>query len=260
MSEDTTLTAMKAEATMDGAYVETPFQAIVRNAKARQGKTPSKCELIDPANPRVKAKAAWFGGSFLDLQGSVVRFAGKSIKAKLYEGELEMTIGEKASVTPVGDAPQGAGESSAPQASPGAGTGRQAPPPAQREPVDPVAYFHREMRKQSLFWLHCWQYGRDVAIKTKPEIPPEQFQGMVASLFIEGNRRGLSDRPPALREVDGVGFKTFVAPKPVGPTQAEIDAEAKKKAEAAAAEEERRHKEEAEKRRKAAEQDEDVPF
>lgn len=257
MSDSTTLAAICEEATEQGDYINASFafEAIVSNASAGRGKMPSKATLTDPKNQHVKVNAARFGGSFLDLEGSIIRITGKSIKAKRYNGEVDLTIGDKASVTVVGDAPRGQQPppqrtDSAPKTAAG-----QDRPPAAREPADPVAHFHLEMKKTALLWLHCYQYAADIATKVKGGIPPEMMQAAISSLFITGKDRGLLAKPPPPRSPDGVGFAAFVPIRPPAPTEEEIQAEARRKA----AEAEAAHKAELE-RKKKENLDEDVPF
>jgi hypothetical protein len=256
MNKETTLAEICGEATDEGTYINehVAFQVVVRNATARQGRKPSKADLHDPTNPRIKVKGAYFGGSFLDYEGSIIRCIGKSIKAKTYQGEVELSIGDKASVTAVGDAPRG---EAPPASQPGATApkGDSNPPPPARQPEDPVAHFHLEMKKTALLWLHCYQYAADIAVKVKGGLPPEMMQAAISSLFITGKDRGLLAKPPPPRAPDGIGFATFIPIKAAGPTPEEIEAEAKRRA----AEAEAAHK--AELARKAKENlDEDVPF
>lgn len=258
MSNEITLADICQQATEAGAYIsdKAAFEGVVRNAQPGQGDKPSKATLSDPKNPAITVNAARYGGSFVGLEGSVIRCVGKSIKAKLYKGKVDLTLGDKATITVVGTAPAAA---AAPQSAPQGDSNR---PPAQQPVGDPEAHFHKEMGKSALLWLHSFQYMRDVSAKIdSPALSPDLFQAGVSSLFIEGNRRGLGNKVPKLREADkeSGGYVRFVPVKPAGPTPEQIEAEAKARAAAAAAEEERRHKEEMAQRAKAND-DEDVPF
>lgn len=260
MSQDTTLAVICDQATDAGAYISdnAAFEVIVSNAAPGQGKVPSKALLTDPNNPNVFCNGARFGGSFVGMEGCVIRVIGKSIKAKRYNGNVDLTIGDKASVTKLGTAPA---SNAAPARQPQQQQSKEQS--AAQQPVgDPEAHFHKEMGKIALSWLHAFQYMRDVSAKIdSPILSPDLFQAGVSSLFIEANRRGLGHRVPKLRAADEKGgFVRFVAPKPESPTPEQIEAEAKARAAAAAAEEEHRHKEEMAARAKQNQDEEDVPF
>lgn len=259
MSDQISLSQICDEATEDGGWIDLPFEAIVRNAKARKGKQPSKADLVDPQNPRVKVEAAYFGGSFLELEGSVVRFTGKGRKAKLFEGNVEVTLYEKATVTVIGDAPASARTSepsrarddSHGEASRGTDTPPKTTDPKQKE--DPTAFFHKGMKKISLLWIHSFQYAIETEAKLKAKLPEPLFQSLVSSIFITAKDRGLVERIPAPRALDAKGLPVpYVPPQP---DPAELEAARQKAIEEAAkkAEEEAR-------RRHEENLDEDVPF
>lgn len=256
MSNVINLAAVAAMATEEGAWVNDPFQCVVKNAKmgqpASQGgrAKPSKCCLVDPENPNSVLWAAWFGGNFNKYEDKVIRVSGKGTKIGLYQGKPEINIGKEATVEIVGDAP----------------AALTAPPPAARHPApagkpgeDPAVRFHREMKKTALLWTHCYQYAVNVITKIPEELPDEMFQSLVSSLFITAKERGLLDKIPALRSVDDKGNPIpFVAPTP-DPAAAVAEAERVKRE----TEEKARLAAEAEKRRLAEQQeniDEDVPF
>lgn len=256
----TTLADVIGAATEAGEYVNAPFEAVVLNVKPKDGKRPQKADICDPKNPRTAATMAIFGGSLMDFKGSIVRFGGKGIKAKLYEGKVEISINDKTSVLHVGDAPATStptgGESppagkSAPAATPPRDEGRPA--------GDPVADFHKPMKKISLLYLHSYQYATDVQVRLHGKLTPEQFQACIASVFITAKDQGALRAPiPALREADGVGFKTFIAVRPtVDPKAAE---EAARVAAEAAAELAAKAAREKAAKAHAENLDEDVPF
>lgn len=260
MSEHISLSRICDEATEDGGWIDLPFEAIVRNAKAGRGKQPSKADLIDPANPRVKVEACFFGGSFLDYEGSVVRFSGKGRKAKLYEGNVEISLYEKATVNVLGDAPATTRTAEAARGEappPGGDAGAKARAP--KVEGDPTSNFHKEMKKASLLWTHAHQYARNVEAKLYPPppgsktphflMPPDLFQSLVSGLFITAKDRGLLERPPAPRQVDEIGVP--FAYLPPEPDPAAVEEAARKAREAAEAEARRKHQENL---------DEDVPF
>ncbi len=258
----TTLADVCRAANAEGVWADT-FDCVVNRADPRNGNKPSKADVYDPANG-TQAKLAWFGGDLTQYQGKVIRIGGKGNKAKLYNGATEISVGKNGTITPMGEASQ----QNAPKTTtpPTGGAGNPPPPPNDRPKVDPVTFFHREMSKQSLGYLHCLQYAQDIHARAKVEITPEQFQACVSSLYIEGNKRGLFNLVPKLRDVDDKSLPVrYVPPQPdpvaVAAEQARkaAEAEARRKAEEAEAA--------AEAARKAANQphtqenlDEDVPF
>lgn len=255
MSDHISLSRICDEATEAGGWIDSPFEAIVRNAKAGRGKQPSKADLVDPADPRVKVEACYFGGSFLDLEGSVVRFSGKGRKAKLYEGNVEVSLYEKATVFVVGDAPAAtrAAPAARGDAPKGDGGGAKGPGPGAKADGDPTAHFHKEMKKAALLWVHSFQYAVETESKLKAKLPEPLFQSLVSSLFITAKDRGLLDRPPAPRALDGKGFPVPYVPPQPDPAAIE---EAKKKLLDEAA----RKVEDELRRKQEAEVDPDVPF
>lgn len=261
-NEPITLAEVCDQATAEGTYINVPFDVIVRNATSGKGRVPSKADLTDPTNTRTKAKGAYFGGNFLDYNGSVIRMAGKGIKAKLYNGEVEISINDKTSVVVIGDAPAaGAARAGQPPDSQPAATPGHAPdtrtPPAAKPIENPEAEFHKGMKKTALLYLHAYQYACDLQVKTGNKLTPDHFQAACASIFIAADRNGALRAPiPGPRAVDGVGFMAYVAPKPDMKAAEEA---ARLAAEAAAAEAARKAKEEHAKRAKE-ELDEDVPF
>lgn len=243
-------------ATDEGEWVNGFFHAVVRNAKPRQGNKPSKADLCDPDSPNIKVAAAWFGGDLSDFEGATCIFDGKGMKVKSYKGKAELNIGKDALVNLLTAAPKGAAPA---PAADGGGATPPRTPPKDTPKVDPTVYFHRELAKMSLGYLHCLQYAQDIQTKTPGGMPPEQFQACVSSLFIEGNKQGLFAKVPKLRDVDDKGRPVrFVPPTPPAADPAEVERK-RLEAEKAAAEEARKRHEE-EQRRLQEQQDEDVPF
>lgn len=242
-------------ATDEGEWVNGEFRAVVRNAKPRQGNKPSKADLCDPDSPNIKVAAAWFGGDLNDFEGATCHFGGKGIKVKSYKGKAELTLGKDATVNIVTPAAAGTsrpapvGQNSAPAAAAS----------APKSDVNPEVYFHREMAKQALGYLHCLQYAQDIVTKSKVKLPQEQFQACVSSLYIEANKQGILHKVPKLREVDANGQPLrFIPPDKPAADPAELERQRIEK-EKAAAEKARLEHEEAERKRQA-ELDEDVPF
>lgn len=262
MSEQkTTIAEIISNATDEGSWINATFEAVVRNATAGQGRKPSKADLHHPKNPAIKVKAALFGASFLDLNGSLVKFGDKGTKAKRYNGEVEVTMSDKTSIMVVGDAPAPDASNTPParndqRGDPTPTPGNKQTPPAQQG--DPVAEFHKAFKKISLCYMHAFQYATDINNRLGGKLTPDQFQACIASVFITAKDNGALRAPPALREADGAGFKTYVAVKPVVDEAAQAE-ERRKAAEAAAAEAARVAREKAE-REHAENLDEDVPF
>lgn len=246
-----------------GDWVNGEFEAVVRNVTSRQGRKPSKADLCDPNSPNVKIKASLFAGEFGRFNGALCLFSGQGMKVKLYNGNAELTLGDKALINIIAAAPAG----QAPANNPPANTGpRNAPPP--RDPPPPetaddlARRFHSMMKKTALLWLHAKQYVTDMEAKDKTIYAEALRQSAISSLFITAKDHGLLDRVPALRALDDKGL-----PIPFVPVKkAEVAADP-----AAAAAEQERIKKEAEKlaaekeaARVAAEKqrliDEDVPF
>lgn len=271
----TTIAEIISAATTEGTWINGGFEAVVLNAQPRKGKVPSKADLCHPKNHAIKVRGALFSGSFLDLQGSLVKFAGQGMKAKLYNSEVDVSIGDKATLLVIGDAPVAEGASTPPaQSAASGGTKTQAPvgtpPPAKEKPAeDPTPAFHRGMKKIALLYIHAWQYATDANLKLHSKMTPEQFQAAVSTFLITADRNGVLRNPiPPPREPDGVGFRSYVPPKvQVDPAIAEEEArKAKEEAAAKAAEAARiaaeQHEAEAaaERARKAQDLEEDVPF
>lgn len=241
-------------ATEDGEWVNGYFFAVVKNATARNGRKPSKADLCDPDSPNIRIKASWFGGDFTDFRDAVCRFDGQGMKTKSFKGTPELTIGDKAQVNMETAAPKSAAAPSGQNAA----HANAGVPPAQHAPanpssVDPVTYFHREMKKTALLWAHAYQYAKETESKLKLSLPDLTMQAMISTIFIKADRQGLSDRPPALRACDDKGIPfAFVAATP-DPAAAEAAAKAaaEEAAKKAADEARRKHKEQ---------QDDYVPF
>ncbi len=253
----TTLSDVCRIATEAGEWAD-QFDCIVKRGEGPNGNKPSKASCYDPANGK-DARLAWFGGDLRDYEGKTIRIGGKGNKAKLYKGNVEISIGKNGTIAVIAEAP--AGSAPAPSTTPPAG--QNTPPPAQKQRVDPTTYFHREMQKLTLGYAHSYQYALDVQARIPKAMPPEQFQACVSSIFIEGNKHGIFAAVPKLRELDekGVPFK-YVPPVP---DPAAVKAEEERKA--AAAEAARKAREAEELARKAHNQpdaqenlDEDVPF
>lgn len=266
-NEPTTLAAIREQATEDGTWVNGPFEAIVKNAKAGQTPgngnkaKPSKCCLVDPKDPNTTLNACWFGGSFLKYEDKVIRVSGKGTKVSVYNSTPEVNIGKDAIVDIIGNAPAQAGPTPGAQTGPRDDSrGGNNPPPPAKPHDDPVTHFHKEMKKTALLWAHCFQYTVDTEAKLGVVLPPDQFQSLTTSLFMTAKERDLRGNAPAPRKktADGKTFEPYVAPKP-DPALAE---EQERKRREALEAEALRLQEEA--RRKAAHPhenlDEDVPF
>lgn len=249
----TTLADVCRAANAEGVWADT-FDCVVNRAEPRNGNKPSKADVYDAVNG-TQAKLGWFAGDLTQYQGKVIRIGGKWNKAKLYNGNVEINVGKNGTIAPMGNATGQAPKTDAP-----AGGGNQPPPPRTGDTpkVDPVTFFHREMSKQALGYLHCLQYAQDIQNKTPGGMPPDQFQACVSSIYIEGNKRGLFNLVPRTRELDDKGRPLrYVPPQP--------DPAAEEKARAAREEAERKQKEAEEAQRRASNQhsenlDEDVPF
>lgn len=269
-TKTTTLAEIRDSATDEGVWVNYPFEAIVRNGTAAQGKKPSKATLYDPNDPSIKVGACRFGGfaSFIEYEGKVVRFAGNGTKAKTYNGNVEITFSKNAEFIEVGNAaPAKPAAPAAPHDdSRGSGDEPPAAPPPPRPKVDPTTYFHRELAKKGLLWVHCFQYALNGQAKIGKPLAPDLFQAFVSTLYISADRQGLIAHVPALREVgsDGIPLR-FVPP---APDTAAIEAEKKKHEAELEAQRKAWEAEQAAKRARAAAApaapqenlDEDVPF
>lgn len=243
-----------ALATDDGEWVDGEFQAVVRNATAKQGNKPSKADLCDPDSPNIKVKASAFGNvDFTDLLGATCLFSGKGMKVKIYKGVAELNLSDKAVINVVTAAPAGQGRPAMAPANPSVQGGRRLAPPPAITPAEQASKFHRTLKKQALLWLHAYQYASDIEAKLGVVLPADLRQSVISSMFITAKDQGLLDIVPALREVKDGKLVPFVAPKVDAPDPEE----AARKAAEAAEEARRRHEaEEAAKR----ELDEDVPF
>lgn len=264
MSQDTTLREVIAQATEEGTWVNAPFEVVVHQAKPKNGKAPSKADIYQLGARGVQATLVSFDRSLVDYTGSRLRIAPKGIKAKMYKGAVEITVGKDTGLTVQGDAPV---DNSAPppqgaQREPAKTAAAQDRPPANRTTEDPENTYHKGMKKLSLGWLHAYQYGCDISVKVKGGLPPEQFQACVSSIFIEANKQGLNFTAPKLREANatGGGFVQFTKAA-VDPRIAEEEAKHKAEEAAKVAAEEARKKAAVEAERRRAENlDEDVPF
>lgn len=254
-------------ATDQGEWVNGTFEALVGNAKDGNGKAPNKADIFDPRDTSVRAKVAMFGGSFRNYEGRLCRFSGNGAKAKLYKGDVEITLGKNGVVTPLSEP---ARNIPAPKTAPVGATGATPAPGATRSQAPAVTptqtaaeaevSFHREMKRICLLLLHARQYlDETVARIGADNLTPEQVQSLSTSIFMTAKERGLLSRPPALRAVGEDGLaKPFVAPAkaadPEADAKAKEEAERKRQAEAARVAEEERLKRERE------ELDQDVPF
>lgn len=264
----TTLSAVCAAATEAGEWADT-FDCVVKRGEPPQGNKPSKASVYDPANGK-DAKLVWFGGDLRQYEGQTVRIGGKGNKAKLYRGAVEVNVGKNGTITSIGVAPQSPPtQTGTAPAADGQKTGTT--PPATRPRVDPTTYFHKEMGKAGLLWCHCYQYALTAESKIMPketELPIDQFQALVSSLFIRADRSGLMEHVPALRTMgdDGLPLR-FVPPQP---DPAVVEAERlRKEQEVEAARKLKEAEEAAQRAREAAQHnqhhpqenlDEDVPF
>lgn len=274
MSKTTTLAAIIAAAheearskdKPEGVWVDELDLAVKRSTPA-EGTRPSKASAYDPTNGQ-EATIAWFGGDLARYENKIVRIGGKGNKAKIYKGNLEISIGKNGTLQMIGEA-SAPKTTHAPEGAPrddSRGGGGGNPPPAAAPKVDPSTYFHREMAKLSLGYLHAFQYALDVRAKLKHEMTPEQFQACVSTVYISADKRGLFGKVPKLREYDDKMVPLrFIPPEP---DPAALEAERLRLAEA---EEAKRKADEAEKAAAAARAathrppqqenlDEDVPF
>lgn len=92
----------------DESWVDA-FQAVVGPVEARKSKAGNMFftgTLSDPQFPSVSIHATFFGPSPQSLVGKVCHFAGQGMKKSSYNGNAQITIGDKASRQPMGTAPQ----------------------------------------------------------------------------------------------------------------------------------------------------------
>lgn len=192
----------------EGAWVDGSLELCIRSAKPKNGKAPSKATGYDP-NTGEEIGVASFGVNLVTLEGRRVRIDGKGNKAKKYNGAVEVTVGKNGTIDDIGAAdshrPAPAANERAPRDDSRGGGGNpppKDPPPDTKPKVDPTTYFHRELSKLSLGYLHCLQYAQDIAVRNPLKMTDDQFQACVSSLFIQGNKDGLFAKVPKLREVD----------------------------------------------------------
>lgn len=259
----------------EGVWVNGALEVAVRNAQPKNGRAPSKATAYDPHTGQ-EIKLASFGLNLASLIGRLIRIDGKGNKAKEFNGEIEVTVGKNGTIDDIGaadgrPAPAPRASNPAPRDDSRGGpppdesrhsTPAEDPPPAEQR-VDPVVYFHREMAKLGLGYLHALQYADDVQERYNFELTPEQAQACVSTIFISADKRGLFHKVPKLREIDDKGHPLRFIP-PTAPTvdQAELDRQRKEAEEKAAREatEKARRQHEQEQRERQANLDEDVPF
>ena len=245
-------------ATENGEWVNGSFQGVVENPTQGQGRKPSKCTLRDP-DTNATVKLAVFGGTdLMRMRGALVECSGDGMKAKLYKGEVEVTIGDKAHINVISAPPRNAPapQQSAPASNPAP---RNAPPAHPATAAEIAKNFHITMRKIGLLLMHSQQYAFDFAKKWEDtsgghKLTDEQFQSVRTSFFMTAKDRGLLDIQPGPRAFDSAAgvFTPYTAPAAPSKTPEQLEAEKK--------ELERKAAEEAELKRQREKLDEDVPY
>lgn len=102
------------------------FQAVVGQCKTFQTKTGKSMHKAEVSEGGAKASITSFAVDFAPLSGKLVKFIGMGLKmGEPYNGVAQITIGDKARIIPVGEAP--AEQAQAPQAAPNAHSGQNKP-------------------------------------------------------------------------------------------------------------------------------------
>jgi hypothetical protein len=202
-NEKVTVYDVIQNATNEGNWINGEFEAIVRNGKQGQGRKPSTADLCDPHSPNVKIHASWFGGGdFTRFEGSLCLFGGQGMKASLYKGNSQVSMSSKSTVNVLQAGQTPARQSMPPPPNNPPPQSQQTPaannPPLSSSDQSPSEkVFHNGMKKNALFWMHCWRYAIQIQEKLGVVFGEDQQQSLVASLFIEGNKSGLAERTPA---------------------------------------------------------------
>jgi len=101
------------------------FQAVVGQCKTLQTKSGKPFYKAEISEGGAKATITSFAVDFSPLSGKLVKFIGMGLKmGEPYNGVPQITIGDKARIIPVGDAPA---EQQAPQAASNATSGQNKP-------------------------------------------------------------------------------------------------------------------------------------
>lgn len=257
----TTLADIRGNATESGEWVNGSFEAVVRNASPRQGNKPSKATLVDPKNPRMMVKAALFKGSFGAYENQLIRFGGKGTKAKLYNGDVELSFSDKCTMDSLGKAPDEAGSEPEPQREPSRHDDRRGgggePAPQQRAPAGSGAL---PVQGQTV-GMALNQACENIRSALKSSGKPFAVELFTSPQFSRDLHTIASD----IIRVSRVLEAGHLAPSAKDRADPEFEKKQKEAAEqkriaAEAAEQKRREAEEAEKKRNSQQLDEDVPF
>ena len=183
MSKQTSLSAIIAMPSTEDSWVDGSFTAKVTQTKSPNGKAPGRAMLIDPENPAISLSASFFGRDPSFYEGKIVSFGGPGMKKSDYQGKPQISVGQKSHVNIFQDTTE-------PEA------GKHMPAAAAVAPAKPVN-FDAEMTKLGMYWTQCLKQALVVQATAKlalnHDMTPDQLQSCIASLFIEGNRRGLTN-------------------------------------------------------------------
>lgn len=149
-------------------------------------------------------------------KGSGVTVSHDSYKGK---SEIKLSVGRAAQFQPItagtpipsrlSPSEQGAGIQTPP--------GNQNPVKGKAEASNEADKFHAGMKKMALFYVHCEDYARKIVDKVG-EKDNQQFQAIVSTLFIEGNKRGLAADVPAYKPTLSTDAPQAIDNRPVTPT------------------------------------------
>lgn len=90
----------------NATWINDDFEAVVSDVKRGNGKAPSTAVLTDPHNNGIAIVGNFFGSDPSRFAGKVCHFSGKGITRTEYKGVQQITMGDKATVQVVGDAPK----------------------------------------------------------------------------------------------------------------------------------------------------------
>jgi len=175
----------------DNSWVNGSFKAIVANSKAPSGKAPGKAVLIDPDDKSVTMDANFWGRDPSHLDGKMVNFSGAGMKKTSYKDKPQVNVNDKTKV----DVFQ--------EVEAGKHTPIKAPAAVAAAAPVKAGDFTEEMTKIGQTWLHSLKTAlmvKETALLAfQYELPSDQFQSLVSSIFIEANRKGLGANPPVVK-------------------------------------------------------------
>lgn len=204
---------------------------VATETKKRPVREMNICTLVDPNDDRGPELGMTIFGPVRFREGDVIEVSGKGLRRTEYDGIQQATPGRDTDIHVLEAAPAGRSRAEerqparrepdrreerrepAPDTRGGSrdkgehgrderGDERRSDDPPEDKAADRAEAFHQKLSAYAILYLHCLAYGRKInstlKAEGKPEMPPDQFQACVSTLFIAGDRNGLGVAPPPI--------------------------------------------------------------